>query len=313
MHRPLFILAPPRSFTSVTCGMVGQHPQLLGLPETNLFARDTYADLTRLYGARARFQHGLLRSIAQLGLGEQTEDDIEAAKSWLQKRPSASTAQIFQDLAAWAAPRQLVDKSPLYVYSSSSLERIGQAFPEARYLHLTRHPRGTCESIVELRERTAERTERLREFATERGIDVPEKLQASQTAKPDADLTPETMWFDPHMRIVEFLEGVPEERQLRLRGENVLSDPDRHLPLIAEWLGLSTSADAVEAMKHPEASPFACYGPPNARFGNDPSFLEAPALRAYKPKPQDLEAPLSWDPELFFGDLVGELAEYFGY
>jgi len=293
--------------------MVGQHPQMLGLPETNLFARDTYSDLLRLYAARGRFQHGLLRSIAQLGLGQQTEDDIDVAKAWLQKRPAATTARIFQDLAAWAAPREVVDKSPLYVYSSSSLERIGRAFPEARYLHLTRHPRGTCESIHELRERTAERADRLREYATERGIDLPQQMQASQTAQPDTELTPETMWFEPHMRIVEFLEDVPEERQLRLRGEDVLADPGQYLPPIAEWLGISTSADAIEAMQHPEASPFACYGPPNARFGNDPSFLEAPVLRAYRPKPQDMEAPLSWNPELFFGDLVTELAEYFGY
>lgn len=293
--------------------MVGQHPQMLGLPETNLFARDTYADLTQLYAARGRFQHGLLRSIAQLGLGQQTEDDIDVAAAWLQKRPAASTARIFQDLAAWAAPREVVDKSPLYVYSSSSLERIGRAFPEARYLHLTRHPRGTCESIHELRERTAERADRLREYATERGIDLPQQMQASRTAKPDTELTPETMWFEPHMRIVELLENVPEERQLRLRGEDVLSDPDQYLPSIADWLGVSTSADAIEAMQHPEASPFACYGPPNARFGNDPSFLEGPALRAYRPKPQDMQAPLSWNPELYFGDLVIELAEYFGY
>jgi hypothetical protein len=39
--RPLFILAPPRSFTSVICGMIGQHPQMYGLPEVNLFAGET--------------------------------------------------------------------------------------------------------------------------------------------------------------------------------------------------------------------------------------------------------------------------------
>ena len=34
MTEPLFILAPPRSFTSVVCAMIGNHPQMLGLPET---------------------------------------------------------------------------------------------------------------------------------------------------------------------------------------------------------------------------------------------------------------------------------------
>ena len=66
MHRPLFILAPPRSFTSVSCGMIGQHPQLLGLPETNLFARADYNQLALLFRVRPRLQHGLLRAIAEL-------------------------------------------------------------------------------------------------------------------------------------------------------------------------------------------------------------------------------------------------------
>jgi hypothetical protein len=66
-------------------------------------------------------------------------------------------------------------------------------------------------------------------------------------------------------------------------------------------------------MKHPEESPFACFGPPNARFGNDPSFLKEPALRSYTPKPQELESPLSWNPDLGFSDIVVELAEYLGY
>src|SRR5260221_9464285 len=30
---PVFILALPRSFSSVVCGMLGQHPQMYGLPE----------------------------------------------------------------------------------------------------------------------------------------------------------------------------------------------------------------------------------------------------------------------------------------
>lgn len=36
MLEPLFILAPPRSFTSVVCAMIGQHPDMCGLPEVNL-------------------------------------------------------------------------------------------------------------------------------------------------------------------------------------------------------------------------------------------------------------------------------------
>jgi hypothetical protein len=35
---PLVILAPGRSYTSVVCTMLGQHPQMYNLPELHLFA-----------------------------------------------------------------------------------------------------------------------------------------------------------------------------------------------------------------------------------------------------------------------------------
>ena len=42
---PVFILAPPRSFTSVAAAMLGRHPELFALPETNLPSFDTVGDL----------------------------------------------------------------------------------------------------------------------------------------------------------------------------------------------------------------------------------------------------------------------------
>ena len=66
---------------------------------------------------------------------------------------------------------------------------------------------------------------------------------------------------------------------MRLRGEDLLSEPRIYVRQIAEWLGLRTDDEATEAMLHPENSPFACYGPANAKFGNDPNLLEAVCLR----------------------------------
>ena len=306
MCSPLFILAPPRSFTSVTCAMIGQHPEMMGLPETNLFARDTYEELQQLFRLRERFAHGLYRALAELGLGEQNRENISVVKDWLAREPSVSTGELFKDLVAFASPCRLVEKSPLHVYNAESMERMHAAFPDAYYLHITRHPRGTCESIYALRMSTNEGVQKLVKKN-------PALANRVRKIKADEDLTPENMWFDPHLKILEFLETIPEEKQMRLRGENFLSEPDRYLREVATWLGVSTEDDAIEQMKHPEDSPFACFGPPNAWFGNDPSFLKEPALRPYTPKPQELDSPLSWDPELGFSDIVIELSEYLGY
>src|SRR5215471_9146479 len=80
INGPLFILAPPRSFTSVVCAMLGQHPQMYGLPELHLFAAETVRDRTRLAEQKDfNIHHGLLRVIAQLYFGEQSEVTVRAA------------------------------------------------------------------------------------------------------------------------------------------------------------------------------------------------------------------------------------------
>jgi hypothetical protein len=104
MQPPLFILAPPRSFTSVTCAMFGNHPQMFGLPETNLFTVATMRQLIRTYRSRYTAEHGLLRAIAELCFQEQSDESVEAAKLWLRENLDMSTGEIFRTMAEWAAP-----------------------------------------------------------------------------------------------------------------------------------------------------------------------------------------------------------------
>ncbi|MEL7450418.1 MAG: sulfotransferase [Pseudomonadota bacterium] len=288
MHKPLFILAPPRSFTSIVCGMIGNHPELYGLPETNLFAADSVAGLRRIHRAQRRFSFGLLRAIAELGLGGQKEEDVDSAVDWLAEQNDTSTASVFADLAEWAGPRRLVEKSPMHVYAPAAAERMQLAFPEAYYLHLLREPRGTCESI----------------HKSAQAI-----VGGGRHGNPD----PDRVWLKAHLGIIDALQEVPADRQLTLRGEDLLHAPAAHMTHIAEWLGIDSGDDAIDEMLHPERSPFACMGPDNAPTGNDVEFLKNPALRPYTPKPVDLQSPLSWDDSLHFSQDVLELAEIFGY
>ena len=45
MPAPLFLLAPPRSYTSLVNAMIGQHPQAFGVPELCLFNTERLVDL----------------------------------------------------------------------------------------------------------------------------------------------------------------------------------------------------------------------------------------------------------------------------
>ena len=76
---------------------------------------------------------------------------------------------------------------------------------------------------------------------------------------------------------------------------------------------MDDSESAIEPMLHPERSPFACMGPSNAPLGNDLNFLKSPELRAFTPKPVDLDSPMSWDEQVGFSDDLKSLARAFGY
>jgi hypothetical protein len=270
--RPLFILAPPRSFTSVVCGMIGQHPGMYGLPELNLFVAQRYRGLETLYRCvRPHLGHGLLRAIAELGLGGQTTENVEAAKKWLQEHASVTTAALFDDLVAWAAPRRVVDKSPLHVLKSDFLTRIRSARPDAQFLHLTRHPLSTCRSVRKLNEEIGVRESAA--GAAGRGRSL--RLITPETLDPDK------VWTQPHARIVEFMADVPETQKLRIRGEDLLASPADALRSIVHWLGVSDAPEAIEEMLHPERSPYSSYGPANALLGADPSYLRSPQLRPF--------------------------------
>jgi Sulfotransferase family len=298
MPDPIIILAPPRSFTSVVCAMLGQHPQMYGLLEVSLFAAETMAEREGLVSRPRFLQHGLLRVVAQLFAGEQTVQTIALARRWLEIRTNCSCVSVFRELAEKVSPRILVDKSPRTIVRSEYLQRLRRAFPNTRYIHLLRHPRGFGESIWKLGGRLV--------------ADWMDSVDYS-TDPPTPDF--QKAWYTMHMNIVTFLNGLPAAQQMRIPGEDLLAKPDTHLRRIAEWLGLTTDEEAIKAMKRPEQSPYACFGPVNARLGNDPSFLNAPTLRHNsQAKELTLEGPLSWRQDgKGFSPEVKELAREFGY
>jgi hypothetical protein len=124
---------------------------------------------------------------------------------------------------------------------------------------------------------------------------------------------PDSLWLQPHLDIVEFLEEIQPSRQMFVQGEIFMDDPKKSLVKICNWLGIDSGQEAIEAMHHPENSPFACTGPRNAKFGNDPSYLENPELREYKAKSASLEGPLNDFPDIFLSDDVKQCASLFGY
>lgn len=165
------------------------------------------------------------------------------------------------------------------------LERVRLMFPDARFIHLVRHPRGHGESVLKVMQAMAKEWSISR--AVLRAQDGPFPRWVLDLAGAQAGpgpksrrlprIDPQQGWLKLHRNICEFLDSMPQAEYLRVRGEDLLSEPDAHLKRIADWLGLRTDPEAIEVMKHPEKSVFACRGPSGAGWGNDRFFLQSPS------------------------------------
>lgn len=301
MAAPLFLLAPPRSYTSLINAMLGQHPQCYGLPELCLFNVEVLRELwireSDEIGDESRARQGLLRAVAEIYAGEQSAAAVTMAMHWAAARQDRTVASIYQELVAQIDPLIAVEKSPAYTIAISRLRAIRAAFPNARFLHLLRHPTSQCKSVMSMNEGAFALNVNSIEFQDDRAV-----------------VEPQFAWHDLNINILNFLDSVPAAQQLRVRGEDVMSDPRRELAAICRWLGIRDDAAAVEEMMHPERSPFACFGPINALFGNDPNFLRGPTFRPHKVKMPPLDRPLPWrDDGKSLHPRVVELAQEFGY
>jgi hypothetical protein len=219
------------------------------------------------------------------------------ANHWAAARQECTTAAVYQELVAKIHPLIAVEKSPAYTIDINRMLAMHAAFPDARFLHLTRHPVGQCKSVMQMN---------FGAFAL--------YVNSIEFQEDRAFVEPQLAWHDLNINILNFLDTVPPQQQLRVRGEDVMSDPKTELARICRWLGIRDDAEAVDEMMHPERSPFACFGPLPAMFGNDPNFLRGPTFRPHVPRVPPLHNPVPWrDDGLGLHPRVVALAQEFGY
>lgn len=269
---PLFILTCMRSYSSLASAMLGQHSGLYVLPEINPFVAETLGDsVDALTALRPRSLDGLYRLIAELEFGGQDFDTILAAKDWVAERRGWTPPLLMGHIRARVAPRRVIEKSPSTAVTRDGLARALALFPGAHFLQLCRHPVATCASIARVT-----------------------KYGAATGLRQHFVKDPEDSWVGANAGILAAARHLAPDRFMTLRGEDLLTDPEAVVTQIAEWLDLDTHAEDLAAIHHPERSPFSCYGPRNAPYGADPSFLENPRFEKRAIALPSLTADLGW-------------------
>jgi Sulfotransferase family len=293
---PVFILSPMRSYSTVTVAVLAGHPEIYGFPELLIFSARTIGDIlsakvwSKASGRRLNVRlSGVCRTIAELHEGSQEQDAVERALRWLAERHNWPSTRFFDHLLCLIGPRIPVEKSPDTVMRDENLADCLEAYPNAKYIHLTRHPVTAQQSIME----------QLARF--DPSMSFPTRVASAAS-----------VWYLSHLRIARALQHLPRDRWLRLRGEDLLTEPRACLPVILDWLDLTYDQGVIDGMLRTERWSYAGTGPPGWLYGGDHKFMMSPELR---PVPA-LEA-IHFHPDLEMPDQMSarmtKLARYLGY
>jgi amino acid adenylation domain-containing protein len=213
--RAVFVLSPPRSGSTLLRVLLAGNGHLFAPPELELLGFDTLGErAAELSGRFALWREGVVRAVMEArGCGFEEADALLAAM----EAEDLPVAELYRRLQAWTAGRMLVDKTPSYALDRNVLERAEELFDEPLYIHLLRHPYATVASFEEAK--------------LEQVFFRP---RHSFTRRQLAEL----IWQVSHRNILDFLETVPAERQLRVRFEEMVRRPRAEMERASAFLGV---------------------------------------------------------------------------
>jgi amino acid adenylation domain-containing protein len=214
----VFVLAPPRSGTTLMRVMLGGHPRLFAPPELELLSYNTLDERKAAYtaydGRDAFWLEGLLRAVMEIR-GCSSEDAAEITERWEEEGWTAR--RVYGQLQEWLGARILVDKTPSYALDPAILRRAEEDFEEPLYVHLVRHPCGMIRSFEEAR-------------LDQIFFRQPHGFERRELA--------ELIWLVSHENILRFLEEVPSRRSHRVLFEELLREPETVLRRLCGFLGI---------------------------------------------------------------------------
>jgi hypothetical protein len=155
-REPVFLLAPARSYSTVTVALLAGHPDIYGFPEMLVFSADTVGELIQRAPRPRQVpsfvesqRSGILRVVADVLEGNQERSAIGRAEEWLTDRCRWPSRQLMDYLLERVYPQIGVEKSPETVATNKALRTCLDSYPDARYIHLTRHPVSTMRSHID--------------------------------------------------------------------------------------------------------------------------------------------------------------------
>ncbi|MEO1260059.1 MAG: amino acid adenylation domain-containing protein [Bacteroidota bacterium] len=222
-QQPIFILAPPRSGTTLLRVMLAGHPELFACNELQLLHFETLADRSKAYTGKFNlWTEGLIRAVMEL-------ENLTAAQAksllYAYEKKGMTTSGMINHLKTWANDRTIVDKSPSYLLDPLALEKAIRDFPNARFIHLVRHPYSMVKSFEK--------------YHMDQVLYLKEHGHSAQALG-------ELVWLHSHQNAVDFLQKIPARQRHFLRYEDLVKYPEREMQELCYEIGLPYHPNLVK-------------------------------------------------------------------
>ncbi|MFK7774118.1 MAG: amino acid adenylation domain-containing protein, partial [Saprospiraceae bacterium] len=211
----IFILAPPRSGTTLLRIMLAGHPQLFAANELQLLHFNTLQERKEAYtGKFSLWSEGTIRTIMEL-----KNCNADEAKSIMQnfEQENITTQGFYHTLQNWVGNRIIVDKSPSYAMDMMALEKAEADFDNAIFIHLSRHPYSMIKSFEKMHM---------------------DQVMFLEKHNYNSRNTGELIWTESHQNIDNFLKKIPADRQFRIIYEGLVQQPKQVMEAMCETIGL---------------------------------------------------------------------------
>ncbi len=280
----IFVLSSPRSGLTLLRVMLGGHPLLFAPPELELLSFNTLEERSRAFSGRDSFWlEGAIRAVMEI-----KGCDAEEAKKVIEECEARklTTRQFYGLIEEWLGERMLVDKTPSYAMDLEVLNRAETDFSGALFIHLLRSPQGMIRSYEEAK------------------LDqIFPRFKHPFSAREVAEL----VWVISHQNILHFLRRVPEERQHRIKFEEMVNEPEAVMRGVCHFLGIEFDLGMVRPYEEKEKKMTNGIHTVSRMLGD---------IKFHQHTDIDPEAAGSWRkyyPNDFLGEITLELAESLGY
>ncbi len=222
----IFILAPPRSGTSLLSLMLAGHPNLLAFNELNLLGFHTLREWATAFSSKySLWQEGAIRAVMELKSCH--ADDAKLLIRDFEKK-DITTKTFYKQLQDWASPKTIVDKTPAYAMDLATLQKAEQDFENPIFIHLIRHPYSMVNSFEK--------------YHLDQVLYLKEH---PYTARELGEL----VWIHSHQNILAFLKNIPQNRQCQIRYEDLVQFPEKGIRTLCQQTGLSFHPDMLRPYK----------------------------------------------------------------